>query len=246
MDVKLNEHTSEFMADFFAFGPAVELLKTVGRNVSGADFGHSTSSVFQGTYALGIHQTGSGAVLPVWAACFGGQWRNENGESWNYCGACILKAGLQPLYPLGHINFTDRHKGVHYFGSAISGMISLHCTKHIPGMISLPTAQKSFHGNMVWALQGSKSVGEYYVHLAKFNANYPDVKVHYIFLVSVVIHDTGYTDVESVVRVRKAYLEQIPNEDWVHCAQVAHGAHTYSMAGARQTWRKSVWHSRKK
>ncbi len=52
MDVKLNEHTSEFMADFFAFGPAVELLKTVGRNVSGAHFDHSTSSVFQGTYLV--------------------------------------------------------------------------------------------------------------------------------------------------------------------------------------------------
>ncbi len=43
MDVKRNEHTSEFMAAFFAFGPAVELLKKVERNVSGADFGHSTS-----------------------------------------------------------------------------------------------------------------------------------------------------------------------------------------------------------
>jgi hypothetical protein len=30
---------------------------------------------------------------------------------------------------------------------------------------------------MVWALQGSKSQGEYYVHLAKFNTNYPAVKV---------------------------------------------------------------------
>ena len=114
MDVKLNEHTDEFMAAFFAFGPAVELLKTVGRNVSGADFGHSTSPVFQGTYALGIHQTGSGAVLPLWAACFGGQWRNENGESWNYCGACIVKAGLQPFYPLGHTN-----RNVDYIGMLI-------------------------------------------------------------------------------------------------------------------------------
>jgi hypothetical protein len=75
--VKRNEHTGEFMAAFLAFGPAVELLKKVGRNVSGADFGHSTSPVFQGTYALGIHQTGSGAVLPVWAACFGGEWRKR-------------------------------------------------------------------------------------------------------------------------------------------------------------------------
>ena len=58
---------------FLFSGPLLsELLKKVGRNVSGADFGHSTSPVFQGTYALGIHQTGSGAVLPVWAACFGG------------------------------------------------------------------------------------------------------------------------------------------------------------------------------
>ena len=45
--------------------------------------------------------------------------------------------------------------------------------------------------------------------------------------ISVVIHDTGYTDLSFVDRVRKAYLEQIPKEDWVHYAQVARGAHTY-------------------
>jgi hypothetical protein len=45
-DIQINEHTGEFMAAFFAFGPAVELMKTVGRNVSGADFGHSTSPVY--------------------------------------------------------------------------------------------------------------------------------------------------------------------------------------------------------
>jgi hypothetical protein len=39
-DIQINEHSGEFMAAFFAFGPAVELMKTVGRNVSGADFGH--------------------------------------------------------------------------------------------------------------------------------------------------------------------------------------------------------------
>ena len=44
-DVKCNEHTGEFMAAFLAFGPAFELLRHVGRNVSGADFGHSTSKV---------------------------------------------------------------------------------------------------------------------------------------------------------------------------------------------------------
>jgi len=54
-----------------------------------------------------MHQTGSGVVLPVWAACFGGQWRNESGESWKYCGDSVLKAGLGQLYPFGHANFTD-------------------------------------------------------------------------------------------------------------------------------------------
>jgi hypothetical protein len=100
---------------------------------------------------------------------------------------------------------------------AIPGIIRLHCTKHITGNARdyVPTAQKSFRDNMVWALQESKSVGEYYVHLAKFNANYPNVKVHYIFLISVLF------------RVRKAYLEQIPKEDWVHYAQVGRGVHTY-------------------
>ncbi len=93
---------------------------------------------------------------------------------------------------------------------------------------------------MVWALQGSESVDEYYVHLAKFSANYPDVKVHYIFLVSVVIYDTGHTDVEFVVRARKAYLEQIPKEDWVHYAQwctylwLAHVKHGGNRYGVRE------------
>jgi hypothetical protein len=125
MDVKRNEHTSEFMAAFFAFG-----------------------------------------------------------------GECVLKAGLQPLYPLGHTNFTDRHKGAHCFGSAIPGIISITCTKHIieNARDYVQTAQKSFHDNMVWELQGSKSAGEYYVHLAKFNTNFPDVKVNVWFIVPRVLH----------------------------------------------------------
>jgi hypothetical protein len=45
-DIQINKHTGEFMVAFFAFGPAVELMKTVGRNVSGADFGHSTFLVY--------------------------------------------------------------------------------------------------------------------------------------------------------------------------------------------------------
>lgn len=45
-DIKTNQHNGEFMAAFLAFGPAVELIKTLGRNVSGADFGHSTNKVY--------------------------------------------------------------------------------------------------------------------------------------------------------------------------------------------------------
>jgi hypothetical protein len=52
----------------------------------------------------------------------------------------------------------------------------------------VPTAQKKFYDNMVWELQGSKSAGEYYVHLAKFNTNYPDVKVNVWFIVPRVLH----------------------------------------------------------
>jgi hypothetical protein len=78
-----------------------------------------------------MHQTGGGVVLPVWAACFGEQWRNESGKSWKYCGDSVLRAGLGQLYPFGHANFTDRHKGAHFFGQSIPGIISLHCTKHI-------------------------------------------------------------------------------------------------------------------
>jgi hypothetical protein len=32
----------------------------------------------------------------------------------------------------------------------------------------------------------------------------------------------------SIAHLRKAYLELIPKEDWVHYAQVARGAHTYA------------------
>ena len=237
MDVKRNEHTSEFMAAFFAFGPAVELLKKVGRNVSGADFGHSTSPVFQGTYALGIHQTGSGAILPVWAACFGGEWRNENGQSWQYCGECVLKAGLQPLYPLGHTNFTDRHKGAHYFGSAIPGIISLNCTKHIieNARNYVQTAQKSFHDNMVWELQGSKSAGEYYVHLAKFNTNFPDVKVNVWFIVPPVLHITSFL----VCYPERLIWSRFLRSSGCIMPKLLQG-HIHT-AGVLQTWQKSVW-----
>jgi hypothetical protein len=97
----------------------------------------------------------------------------------NIAVTAFLKAGLGPLYPFGHANFKDRHKGAHFFGQSIPGIISLHCTKHIieNARHYVCQAQKSFHDNMVWVLQGSRSQGEHYVHLTKFNANYPDVKV---------------------------------------------------------------------
>ena len=79
---------------------------------------------------------------------------------------------------------------------------------------------------MVWELQGSKSAGEYYVHLAKFNTNYyPDVKVNVWFIVPRGLHIIVHYFLGSLSR--KAYLEQIPKEQWVHYAQVAQGAHTY-------------------
>jgi hypothetical protein len=61
-----NPVTGLFRAVFVSFGPAATLLRRCGRNnVSGADFGHSPSPVFQGVYALGIHQTGSGVIIPL-------------------------------------------------------------------------------------------------------------------------------------------------------------------------------------
>jgi len=47
--------TGVFRAAFVSFGPAATLLRCFGRNVSGADFGHSSSPVFEGVYALGMH-----------------------------------------------------------------------------------------------------------------------------------------------------------------------------------------------
>jgi hypothetical protein len=38
----------------------------------------------------------------------------------------------------------------------------------------------------------------------------------------------------SVAHLRKAYLELIPKEDWVHYAQVARGAHTYGWRTSNQ------------
>ncbi len=58
-------NTGVFRAAFVSFGPAATLLRSFGRNVSGADFGHSSSPVFEGVYAIGMHQTGSGVLIPL-------------------------------------------------------------------------------------------------------------------------------------------------------------------------------------
>ena len=212
--------TGVFRGVFVSFGPAATLLRSFGRNVSGADFGHSSSYVFEGVYALGIHQTGSGVLIPLWAACFGGDWMNEKGASWQFCGQCIQESGIQDLYPMGHTHFTDRHKGASFFDDFIPGIISCNCALHILQNTrkNAPVAQKGFHDNMFWAVQGAKSLGEYFCNLTKFQNNFPQVK---------------------------QYLESIPREQWVHFAQLAAGAHTYgwrtsNMAESGQSWAKKM------
>ena len=212
--------TGVFRAAFVCFGPAATLLRSFGRNVSGADFGHSSSPVFEGVYALGMHQTGSGVLIPLWAASFGGDWMHEKGATWEFCGRCILEAGIQDLYPMGHTHFTDRHKGAHFFDGFIPGIISCYCAFHILGNTRkhAPVEQKGFHDNMFWAVQGAKTAGEYFINLTKFKTNYPAVK---------------------------QYLESLPRERWVHFAQLGAGAHTYgwrtsNMAESGQSWAKKM------
>jgi hypothetical protein len=106
--------TGVFRAAFISFGPAAELLRSCGRNVSGADFGHSSSPVFEGVYAFGMRPE-AGVLIPLWAACFGDDWKNEKGAAWQFCGRCILDAGIADLYPMGHTHFTDRHKEASFF-----------------------------------------------------------------------------------------------------------------------------------
>jgi hypothetical protein len=169
LNLKFAAHpdTGVFRAAFVSFGPAATLLRCVGRNVSGADFGHSSSPVFEGVYALGMHPTGSDVLIPLWAACFGGDWMNEKGTTWEFCGRCILEAGIQDLYPMGHTHFTDRHKGAHFFDGFIPGIISCYCALHILGNTRkhAPVDQKGFHNNMFWVVQGAKSAGEYFINL---------------------------------------------------------------------------------
>ncbi len=114
----------------------------------------------------------------------------------------------------------DRHKGASFFDDFIPGIISCNCASHILQNTrkNAPVAQKGFHDNMFWAVQGAKSLGEYFCNLTKFQNNYPQVK---------------------------QYLESIPREQWVHFAQFAAGAHTYgwrtsNMAESSQSWAKKM------
>ncbi len=47
------DNTGVFRGVFVCFSPAATLLRSFGRNVCGADFGHSSSYVFEGVYAWG-------------------------------------------------------------------------------------------------------------------------------------------------------------------------------------------------
>jgi hypothetical protein len=88
MDVKLNEHTGEFMAAFSRLDPpwnSSKLWDVMCRGRTSAIRLHRFSRV----HTRLVYTRRGGAVLPVWAACFGGEWRNKNGESWNYCAAAL-------------------------------------------------------------------------------------------------------------------------------------------------------------
>jgi hypothetical protein len=88
--------------------------------------------------------------------------------------------GLADLYPMGHTHFTDRHKGAPFFQDFLPGDISCSCSKHIldNARQKAPITQKGFHDNMFWAVQGAKSLGEYHLHLTKFQRNFPAVKAY--------------------------------------------------------------------
>ena len=96
---------------FLCLAPAVDLIRICGRGVSGVDFGHSKNGDFEGVYALGVHQTGEGKLIPVWAACFGGASAAESNWTWEQCAMAIQEAALGDLYGKGYTNFTDRAKG---------------------------------------------------------------------------------------------------------------------------------------
>ena len=187
-----------------SMGPVADVLRKCGRNVSGTDFGHS-AKMFQGVYAIGMFQLGSGAVIPTWVACFGGEWKTEDGHNWEWCAKQIKEAGLGDLYDNGHAHFHDRMKEAKFFEQQFTGAGRLHalnCARHIleNARKAAPKVEKDWHPNMFWAVQGAGSESEYYVKLGAFKTNYPQT------------YD---------------YLKAVPVETWVRYKQIEKGARTY-------------------
>lgn len=198
----------KFEAAFCMFGPALQYIRLHGKDVSGADFGHSRHRHFVGVEAIGMFQTGSGKLIPVWAAVFGGSTKNECGWAWGWCAEQLVICGAQDLYN-GKTCFTDRAKGASYFDAKFATLTSVYCGRHIlaNARAQAPKSEKIFHDNMFWRLQGSVSEMQYWHYLGQFEANYPTVK---------------------------SYLQNIPRGDFIRYDQVNRGARMYGWRTSNQ------------
>ena len=201
----LTDDAGQFRAAFLCIGPVVQAIRKFGRRVSGTDFGHSTSKVFEGVYAANLRQTGSGTLVPLFLACFGGDWKTEAGCTWQYCAEQVQAAGISDLFGVDHAHFHDRQKGAKYFEQAFPAdnrMQDLMCAKHLldNARDNAPKEEKNFPPGLFWAAQGSRSMAEYYSMLEKFKKPFP---------------------------CTYKYLESLDPSKWVLYAQINRGVSTY-------------------
>jgi hypothetical protein len=68
-----------FQSAFLLFGPAMQMIRKLGRPISGTDWGHSKHVKFNGIYAFGTFQYGSGHTQLLWMAVHSGKivWQLE-------------------------------------------------------------------------------------------------------------------------------------------------------------------------
>ena len=122
-----------------------------------------------------------------------------SGWAWGCCARQLVMLGAGDLCGAGKCNFTGRQKGQPALDKEFPGLIGLNCGIHIlrNARANAPKAEKSFHDNMFWKVQGSEPQAKCHKHLDAFDKNYPKVK---------------------------ECLKAIPVASWVKHAQIATGA----------------------
>ena len=79
--------------------PTANIIRLCGRKITASDMCHSKNDNFEGTYAIGSYQLGSGKNIDLWCAAFACA---ECKQSWEWIASELKKAQVDDLLGKGY------------------------------------------------------------------------------------------------------------------------------------------------